>query len=242
MPDNVTRQEMLMRSIESPFRRDIYAEKNRYIRESATDYVRNGILTDDKFEQHAQNMQDIFNKYYSRTMRVFSAETMRQLRSEKRFSIWETLLLEWFTQYGGSKAKEVAGTTREDINRALRAGFEAEEPESLIARRILRTRGLSAFRADAIARTETHNAAMYASEGTAKSMRSEFDVQLMKRWNTVQDERTRISHAAMSNHPAVDLDGFFLVGGEKLARPGDPNGSAGNVINCRCVLTYETVQ
>lgn len=241
MPDNITRQEMLMRSIESPFKREIYEEKNRYIRESAKDYAKNGTLTDAAYIEHAQNMQDIFNKYYSRTMRIFSGEVMRMLKSEKRFSIWETLLLEWFTRHGGSKAKETATTTREDINRAIKRGFDAEEAESLIIRRILRTRGLSAFRADAIARTETHNAAMYASEGTAKSMQTDLGVHLMKVWNPVQDERTRISHAAMAGHPAVDLDGFFIVGGEKLLRPGDPNGSAANVINCRCVLTYETV-
>ena len=32
----------------------------------------------------------------------------------------------------------------------------------------------------------------------------------------------------------------FNVGGELLMYPSDPKGSAANVINCRCVLGYDT--
>ena len=31
----------------------------------------------------------------------------------------------------------------------------------------------------------------------------------------------------------------FSVGGEQLEYPGDPSGSAENVINCKCVIGYE---
>ena len=45
----------------------------------------------------------------------------------------------------------------------------------------------------------------------------------------------------------VDADGqvraigdTFDVDGEQLAYPGDPSGSAGNVINCRCTIAILT--
>jgi len=54
-------------------------------------------------------------------------------------------------------------------------------------------------------------------------------------WITAGDERVRMAHAA-ANGQRRGLDGVFIVGGEALRFPGDPNGSAGNIINCRCNL------
>jgi hypothetical protein len=34
------------------------------------------------------------------------------------------------------------------------------------------------------------------------------------------------------------MDQAFEVGGEMLMYPGDPAGSAGNVINCRCAISH----
>jgi hypothetical protein len=38
----------------------------------------------------------------------------------------------------------------------------------------------------------------------------------------------------------VGKDEPFIVMGEQLDYPGDPVGSAGNVINCRCTQIYIT--
>ena len=98
----------------------------------------------------------------------------------------------------------------------------------------------SGWRANAVARTETHAASMYASENTGKKINSDFDdIELKKKWISVRDERTRINHAAMAGKPAIGLDAKFDVGGYKMSRPSDPAGGAANVINCRCVLVYE---
>ena len=64
----------------------------------------------------------------------------------------------------------------------------------------------------------------------------------MKReWVSAQDDRTRDTSEA--DH--VDADGQtvgmkepFTVSGEKLMFPGDPSGSAANVINCRCAVVF----
>jgi hypothetical protein len=57
-----------------------------------------------------------------------------------------------------------------------------------------------------------------------------------KVWISALDERTRqgkFNHLEM-NQKRVPLDKPFNVSGEKLMFPGDPKGSAGNVVNCRC--------
>jgi SPP1 gp7 family putative phage head morphogenesis protein len=54
-----------------------------------------------------------------------------------------------------------------------------------------------------------------------------------KQWVTNIDEYTRDAHV-MANGQIVDTNKAFLVDGEFLMMPGDGNGSAGNVINCRC--------
>lgn len=59
----------------------------------------------------------------------------------------------------------------------------------------------------------------------------------VRTWNPVLDGDTRIAHAAAAGQMA-NQDGVFDIGGEELAFPGDPSGSAGNTINCRCFLTY----
>ena len=60
----------------------------------------------------------------------------------------------------------------------------------------------------------------------------------MKReWVAAQGERTREDHSA-ANGQIVSMNQPFIVGGEELMYPGDPNGSAENVINCRCIVAY----
>lgn len=53
-------------------------------------------------------------------------------------------------------------------------------------------------------------------------------------WVTVGDENVRPTHIAVDFEPKDDFG--WTVGGEFLKFPGDPNGSPGNIINCRCSI------
>ena len=87
-----------------------------------------------------------------------------------------------------------------------------------------------------IARTETTTSSNFAAIKTAEQS----DLVLDKIWISVQDNRTRITpydHFDMNNQKQ-ELEKPFFVGGENIQYPGDAKASAGNVINCRCVIAF----
>jgi hypothetical protein len=63
---------------------------------------------------------------------------------------------------------------------------------------------------------------------------------VVKTWNTVIDGETRDSHLA-ANGQTVPNDSPFKVGGESLPAPGSSvlGASLKNIINCRCIATYD---
>ena len=56
-----------------------------------------------------------------------------------------------------------------------------------------------------------------------------------KRWRSANNKRTRKDHRE-ANGQTVDIDKPFRVGGEKLMHPGDPSGSAKQIVKCRCTM------
>jgi hypothetical protein len=93
------------------------------------------------------------------------------------------------------------------------------------------------FRSWRIARTEMTAAWNWASLETL----NENGVVGTKRWISAVDERTREAHlqAAEEYDAGIPIGQAFVVDGEELDYPGDPKGSAGNVINCRCTMALE---
>lgn len=59
-----------------------------------------------------------------------------------------------------------------------------------------------------------------------------------KTWWAILDMKTRPEHVSADQQMVGIKDNFF-VNGENLKMPRDPNGSAGNVINCRCVANFD---
>jgi hypothetical protein len=62
-------------------------------------------------------------------------------------------------------------------------------------------------------------------------------IKTFKEWVAILDRRTREAHVRADGQ-RVPVNEPFQVGGELLQFPRDPRGSAGNVINCRCVAVY----
>lgn len=147
-------------------------------------------------------------------------------------------IAEWMEESGLAEAALISSTTREDISRIIQRGIEGGEPVARIATDIRKLGGIAAVtRANTIARTETHNAAMFANQRGAVDS----GLDLQKKWVSVEDARTRPWHAAVDSQGYIDMDESYIVNTIPMKRPGDPAGGPSNVINCRCAEIYRPI-
>jgi hypothetical protein len=96
------------------------------------------------------------------------------------------------------------------------------------------------LRGDTIAKTESI-ASLSASryEGLKQLLESGKIVedQIRRYWDATNDARTRPDHLAVEAETAergIGLNDVYIVGGVPMKHPHDPDGGAGQVINCRC--------
>lgn len=90
------------------------------------------------------------------------------------------------------------------------------------------------------ARTRAEAASTAAVEGVKHGILTDLPltVTVTRTWQTRRDDKVRHAHR-LAQGQAVDGDQPFTVGGEQLRYPGDPLGSPGNVINCRCHAPFK---
>lgn len=149
--------------------------------------------------------------------------------------IAERAVIDWLAHHAAEMVQRVTASIKRTIRAALKRGKELNEPPRVLARRVRDETGgeIGRKRAETIARTETHTAAEIGSESAAQATQLDLD----KEWGSTEDARTRPAHAEADGQ-TVDKDADFIVGGERLRFPGDPRGSAGNIVNCRCVVLW----
>jgi len=140
----------------------------------------------------------------------------------------KTTLIDWVIDYLANAKAEGKGTVA-----------TANE----IYKDIGKKKGLYRYQIQRIARTEVGNAVNMASLERYKNS----PILLDKIWISATDERVRHFHLETdATVKALDepfevpvvINGIEVV--ELLQYPSDPNGSAGNVINCRCTIAPKT--
>ena len=123
---------------------------------------------------------------------------------------------------------------RGNLRRALAQSISQGEGIGKSSERIKKALEKNMNNALRITRTETTRA---MNEANQRAMEKAVKIiPIQKRWDAVLDGKTRRAHRRADGQ-VVDVDKPFIVDGEKLMYPGDPNGSPENVINCRCVST-----
>ena len=142
-------------------------------------------------------------------------------------------------RWTATQVTKVTSTTRVWIAAAVQRGIEEGLSVPEIGGRIRsHATTIAGWRANTIARTEVHSA---ANAGAMEAAKESGRVR-MKNWVHVNDPRTRDGDNGDFDHTNVEsvpIDEPFIVDGEELMYPGDPSGSAGNIVNCRCAMTYE---
>lgn len=90
-------------------------------------------------------------------------------------------------------------------------------------------------RATTVARTESIGALNFSRNDSFHALAEETGDEFEKVWLSTIDNRTRDTHRAADGQ-RVPVGESFIVGGFELEFPGDPDGPAEEIINCRCTM------
>ncbi len=176
-----------------------------------------------------QALSDTYNRFTDEVLTTLDPTVSRNAR-------FTLAAQRYIRSHGASKIKAISESTRQQIRhvvaQAITDGLSVPETQ----RRILEKTGgqIARKRARTIAQTEVHAAASAGSQTAIESLNRPYQ----KEWiAALQPGRTRPWHLT-AHGQMVDGNAPFLVDGEHLRYPGDPMGSAKNIINCRCVNAY----
>ncbi len=160
----------------------------------------------------------------------------QRVLNTKQIPEFEVLLEYFLLNEALRRIVGISDKTRSDIRNVIILGYRDDltlpQISSNIEKLLVGSRARN--RAATIARTETHSTASYANEEITKSLGIPNQKKI---WLATNDPRTRISHTIVSG-TEIGIDEKFTVGNAKMKYPGDPEGGAANVINCRCVVLY----
>lgn len=181
------------------------------------------------------------------TVGIWSGKkTLAQIRNKKAdhpigfgFNpIWREAILNYFKLFLLTRAVlPISETTRKIILDILIQG-EINGLSADAMARMLRETELPASRALTIVRTEIAKASFFGHE----LGRHDTPFLTTERWIAAKDAKTRHSHRLVDGDIVPSGTPFkvgvykkdLLIGYEMMLGPGDPDASAGNVINCRC--------
>lgn len=157
---------------------------------------------------------------------------LADLALEIAFDMQRRAVVDFIQDHAADYVSKINETTRErlavEIEDAINAGQNTIAEITAVIDAVFDGRRKNS---ETIARTETAPAWNFASlEGWEQS-----GVVAEKEWLTAHDDAVRDIHAAADGQ-VVPLALAFTVGEEALRFPGDPDGSAGNIINCRCTM------
>jgi HK97 family phage portal protein len=152
------------------------------------------------------------------------------------FAAWDANIQEFVRRAVGESITQISETTKLAIREQIAEGLDNNESSREIAARIREVFDeADTYRSYLIARTEVGGAANYGAQESARQS----GVVETKTWISSRDDRVRDSHAPGTgvDGETVGLDEPYSNG---LYQPGDPNGPASEICNCRCVEGYST--
>lgn len=234
-------------------------EFNRVGREVARHFKEQGgavPLLEPILEEHQSRLRALFNQLYAEAGAMFGARIrqaagkMLAKQEDEEETLFQLAMRQFTDAHSGQRIAEISSTTLSQLRLALDA-IDLEGLGEIPGARLIEeaTGGqIAQTRGRMIARTEGHTASQFASN----TQMTQLGVEFKKRWVSVQDGRTRTikDDAAFDHRQAngqkVGKTAQFLIkkkagGTEALDFPGDPKGSAANIINCRCIQVYEVV-
>lgn len=245
-----TREQAYQERLMLRLARDSEIAIRREVARAYRDIARNG---EDVLQIHEDRMNRILTSLYNAAFGTFgrrmwsATQKANQPHEQKRETVPLTPQFDlarrvWIAATAAYKVTEITNTTlsqsqeiiRQATADAVELGLSEVDTASLIRRRIGEIGGkLSRLRSRIISRTESHAASNASTQMAAKAS----GLPMQKEWIASGGERTRETHVK-ANGQKVGIDDQFTVGGALLMQPGDVNGPAKEIINCRCVCGY----
>jgi hypothetical protein len=185
------------------------------------------------YEKLYEDIGLTFANWYAKNFDKF---IKKALNLSNQQIIWANSFAFIGNQIAGQRVTGVSGTAKNTliaVTARLMKDPDFQKEGSQSKARILKGQfaGYSKYQSERLVRTEATNAANYATLTSASDIFS--GSEMMKQWISGRDARVRPAHQAAQGQ-IVPFNNKFIVGGESLNHAGDPAGSAGNVINCRC--------
>lgn len=157
----------------------------------------------------------------------------KELEQQKDFGLnadWLRGIRDFLFQYGARKITRVTETTRKHVRQYIEQAVEEGQSIDEISQGLLNSE-ITISRSRLISRTETNTALNYANEMAI----SKTGIMFEDTWLSSHDSRVRHSHRLVDGE-VITHGGRFSNG---LRYPGDPEGDADEVINCRCTKIQE---
>ncbi len=170
----------------------------------------------------------------------------KYIKKEDPFSedlnIWKNIFSDYANQVAATNVVLVSGTAQKTLIKITQRILSDPELSMLGAdekARILRNQfnKYSKVQALRLVRTESNRIANYATQQTALTVFGPENLQ--KTWLHSGGANERPTHVALDG-VTIPYKEPFNVGGEPMQRPGE--GSAENIINCRCTINYEPAE
>lgn len=174
----------------------------------------------------------MISSWLKRASLLFGRQVIEYL-TKSSYDQFEADVLRWISEHSLARAKRLQESLTRKAQMVLAEAHRLGLGERETAKRLMAAVGGTMFDALRMARTEIHTAANTGADIAARST----EIDMIKEWACTEDDRTRQSHLD-ANGQQVEMDEYFSVGSSQLMYPGDPNGPAEEVINCRCVALY----
>ena len=208
------------------------------------------IILDSFNDEIAAVLQDEAERSFGEGFEDFSADIASAVSPELLidFALISEEVTGWAATEAATKITTISETLHNEVRDILQLSLEeGDSIDGLTARLGKFFDDNKGFKAETIARTETANAYNFGKYTNAEAFdQANPTLRVTKTWTPTQDNRTREAHrpGAIENvqgekKRTVLREEPFVVDGERMMRPLDPAGSAGNVIRCRCVMTFD---
>ena len=240
-------------SYQSKYEREVA----KAFREQLSIYENPSTPADLRKDIDSKPIEDVFVKIYREVGDRFARNTFAGLKnmpySEMKQPAWmDVLENQYALRLAFTQIRGINDTTKKIIALIIMQGFEEGKSIQEISEEIQLMGGQLFTRAERIARTTIIGASNAGSLEGAKST----GLNIKKQWLATPDSRTRgtnpedkWNHRQFLDNPLiVDVNEPFVVQGivkgqpqiDRIQFPGDPTGSPGNIINCRCTQIYIT--